>query len=298
MNWILQLLPWGIRFLAPSPLPAPNGTRYPCFSMKKSFLNWKPSTWWPRVCHWARLALCVYLPTHSFHTLYPANQGNRCLRFCKMTLSLSTRTLLPVKPLSLVTAVLLQRVQTASFIQMSTEHLSWARAFSRHYRLADFFLTLAWNQHDYHLSFSLQNRHVTSDDELGYPGSKVPSCSQLPLLLGAALIQQVSSAHLWNTSFDLKSFTILIPCNKIALKTSSCRFTLMCPASREQNNMTTLSGLLLLCLIPHTCDNIQSKSSEYALVVSWWVKQTFFLPGEGPSTDIWLWTVTSSTQGN
>ena len=91
-------------------------------------------------------------------------------------LNLSMRTLLPVKPLSLVTAVLLQRgVQRVSFIQMCTERLLWARAFSRHYRLADFFLTLAWNQHDYHLSFSLQNRQVTSDDELGYPGSNVPA---------------------------------------------------------------------------------------------------------------------------
>lgn len=276
MNWILQLLPWGIRFLAPSPLPAPNGTRYPCFSTKKSFLNWKPSTWWPlesviepgwpSVCTCPHRASIPYiLRTKETDALGFAKWHWVCPRGLSCLWSLWALWQLfcyrEFKRPRLFKYLLSISYEPGLFLGTT----GW---------LISFWLEPGTSMITICLSV-FKIRQVTSDDELGYPGSKVPSCSQLPLLLGAALIQQVSSAHLWNTPLDLKSFTILIPCNQIALKSSSCRFTLTCPASREQNNMTTLSGLLLLCLIPHTCDNIQSKSSECALVVSWWVKQTF-----------------------
>ena len=206
---------------------------------------------------------CVHSPTHSFHTLCPANQGNRCLRFWKMTLNLSMRTLLPVKPLSLVTAVLLQRgVQRVSFIQMCTERLLWARAFSRHYRLADFFLTLAWNQHDYHLSFSLQNRQVTSDDELGCPGSNVPAVPSCPcpseLRWSSRWAQHTSEIPHWAWNH--------LPYWFLAIKYHwrPAPVDLLLGVLQERTEQYDHAEW---CPLPHTCDNMQSTSS---LSVPWW----------------------------
>ena len=144
--------------------------------MKKNVLHWKPSTWWPleAVTEPGWPPACTRPRTASIPYVLRTKETD-ALGFEKWHWVCPWGLSCPWSLWACDSCSAAERSQRASFTQMCTERLLRARASSRHYRLADFFLTLAWNQHDYHLSFSLQNRQVTSDDELGYPGSNVPA---------------------------------------------------------------------------------------------------------------------------